>query len=211
MSVGARPPSTRQNLLALERRLARVGKGTVLLRRKREALVAELFRLARPAVAARASIGAAADRAYPALVAALARESPAGMQALGWPGREIRARIRSARVWGIAVAEILDHSPVRRTPNARGLPPGATSGAAAEATAAVEDLTELLLEAANRETLLSHLGEALSRTSRQVNTLERRLQPALQADLSAIRRTLDEREREEHVRLERLVRRPRPT
>ena len=57
MSVGARPPSTRQNLLALERRLARVGKGTVLLRRKREALVAELFRLARPAVAARASIG----------------------------------------------------------------------------------------------------------------------------------------------------------
>jgi vacuolar-type H+-ATPase subunit D/Vma8 len=39
-----------------------------------------------------------------------------------------------------------------------------------------------------------------------VNTLERRLGPTLRADLGAIRRTLDEREREEHLRLERLLR-----
>ena len=64
----------------------------------------------------------------------------------------------------------------------------------------------MLLDAANREALLSHLGEALARTSRQVNTLERRLQPSLEADVGAIRRTLDEREREDHVRLERHAR-----
>jgi vacuolar-type H+-ATPase subunit D/Vma8 len=81
------------------------------------------------------------------------------------------------------------------------------SGATTEATAAFEELTELLLDAANRETLLGHLGEALARTSRQVNTLERRLQPALTAHLVAIWRTLDEREREDHVRLERRMRR----
>ncbi|MEZ0333639.1 MAG: V-type ATP synthase subunit D [Gemmatimonadales bacterium] len=50
------------------------------------------------------------------------------------------------------------------------------------------------------------MGEALARTSRQVNTLERRLQPALSAYRIAIRRTLDEREREDHGRLERLTR-----
>jgi len=55
VSAGGRPAPTRQNLLALERRLHHVAKGTALLRRKREALVAELFRLARPAVSARAS------------------------------------------------------------------------------------------------------------------------------------------------------------
>jgi len=109
-------------------------------------------------------------------------------------------------VWGVAVAEILDHPPIQRTPHARGVPPGTVSGAATEATAAFEEFAELLLDAANRETLLGHLGEALARTSRQVNTLERRLQPGLSADLVAIRRTLDEREREDHVRLERLTR-----
>lgn len=211
MSGGARPAATRQNLLALERRLEHVGKGTGLLRRKREALVAELFQLARPAVAARASIAAAGARAYPALLAALAGEGLDGLVAVGRPGRDLQVEIRAGQVWGIAVAEILGQPPLRRTPHARGVPPGAVAGATTEATAAFEELAELLLQAANRETLLRHLGEALARTSRQVNTLERRLQPALQADLAAIRRTLDEREREEHVRLERLLRDRAPT
>jgi len=74
-----------------------------------------------------------------------------------------------------------------------------------EATTAFEELAEALLEAANRETLLRRLGESLARTSRQVNTLERRVGPALEADLGRIRQSLDEREREEHLRLARLL------
>jgi V/A-type H+-transporting ATPase subunit D len=206
MSAGNRPAPTRQNLLALERRLRHVARGTALLRRKREALVAELFRLARPAVAARASIAACSEKAYPLLLAALSLEGAEGLVAVGRPGRDLRVELRSAQVWGIAVAEILAHPPIRRTPHARGVPPGAVSGATTAATAAFEELTALLLDAANRETLLGHLGEALARTSRQVNTLERRLQPNLRADLVAIRRTLDEREREDRVRLERHMR-----
>jgi H(+)-transporting ATP synthase subunit D len=206
MSSRARPAATRQNLLALQRRLDRIDKGTGLLRRKREALAAELFRLARPAASARVSIAARAAAAYPVLVRALAREAAFGLRAIGWPARDLKVGIRSTQVWGIAVAEILDRPPIRRTLEARGVAPPATTGAAQEATTAFEDLAELLLDAANREALLRRLGEALARTSRQVNTLERRLGPALRADLSAIRRTLDEREREEHLRLGRLLR-----
>jgi V/A-type H+-transporting ATPase subunit D len=206
VSAGGRPAPTRQNLLALERRLHHVARGTALLRRKREALVAELFRLARPAVSARASIAACSEKAYPLLLAALSLEGAEGLMSVGRPGREVRVEMRSAQVWGIAVAEILGRPPIQRTPQARGVPPAAVSGATTEASTAFEELTELLLDAANRETLLGHLGEALARTSRQVNTLERRLQPALSADLVAVRRTLDEREREHHVRLERLMR-----
>ncbi len=205
MSLGARAAPTRQNLLALQRRLGRIAKGTSLLRRKREALVAELFRLARPAASARASIANRAATAYPALVSALARDGADGLQALGWPGRDLKVEIRSGQVWGIAVAEILQRPPVQRTPHARGLPPSAASGATVEATAAFEELTELLLDAANRESLLRRLGDALARTSRQVNTLERRLEPALRANLGTVRRILDEREREEHLRVERLL------
>ena len=205
MSTGARPAPTRQNLLALQRRLDRVDKGTGLLRRKREALAAELFRLARPAASARASISARAATAYPVLLGALAREGADGLRALGWPGRDLKVEIRSTQVWGIPIAEILQRPPIRRTPHARGVPPGGTSSCASEAATAFEELTELLLDAASREALLRRLGEALARTSRQVNTLERRLGPALRADLVAIRRTLDEREREEHLRLARLL------
>lgn len=205
MSAGTRAAPTRQNLLACRRRLERVAKGVSLLRRKREALVVELLRAARPAAGARAAIAERAARAYPALLRALSREGLHGLHALGWPAREYRVELRSGQVWGVPLAEILTRAPVARTFEARGVPAVSTSGAAIEATTAFEELVEALLEAANRETLLRRLGEALATTSRQVNTLERRLNPTLQADLTRIRQTLEEREREEHLRLGRLV------
>ena len=205
MTSGPRVSPTRQNLLGLDRRLARVSKGTALLRRKREALVAELFRLARPAATARVSIADRAQSAYPLLLDALAEEGYAGLRALAWPGRELSVEIREAQVWGIAVAELLQRPPIRRTLAARGTPPPTASLITSGTATAFEELSELLLDAANREALLRRLGEALQRTSRQVNTLERRLGPTLQAQRAAIRRTLDEREREDHLRLERLV------
>ena len=87
----------------------------------------------------------------------------------------------------------------------RGVPPGATGAAALQAADEFEDLAQLLLEAANRETLLRRLGDAVARTSRQVNTLERRVSPDLTSTIVRIRRALDEREREEHLRLARLL------
>lgn len=199
--------ATRQNLLATTRRLARVTRGAGLLRRKREALVGELFRLARPAAALRRSIGERAEAAWPLLLDALGEEGATGLRAIGWPSRPITAEIRSGQVWGIAVAEILNRSIVQRTLAARGTPPAAVGAAAVGAATAFEALTEALLDAADREALLRRLGEALARTSRQVNTLERRVGPALGLQQAGIRRILDEREREEHIRLERLRRR----
>jgi H(+)-transporting ATP synthase subunit D len=113
--------------------------------------------------------------------------------------------LRANQVWGVAVAEILRHAAVRRNAAERGMPPGATGAAALQAADEFEDLAELLLEAANRETLLRRLGDAVARTSRQVNTLERRVSPDLTSTIVRIRRALDEREREEHLRLARLL------
>jgi V/A-type H+/Na+-transporting ATPase subunit D len=69
-----------------------------------------------------------------------------------------------------------------------------------------ERLTELLLDAAPREMLIRRLGEALAQTSRQVNTLERRVAPGIRRDIATVRRVLEERERDEHLRLKRLRR-----
>jgi V/A-type H+-transporting ATPase subunit D len=198
---------TRLGLLHARRRLERVSKGVDLLRRKREALVGELFRVARPAADARRRIAERATRAYAALLAALAQHGRAGLRALAWPEREPRVEIRAGQVWGTPVADIVQRSPLARTFAARGAPPGAAGPAAALAAGEFEELADLLLDAAPRELLVLRLGEALARTSRQVNTLERRVAPALDAGLTAVRRALEEREREESVRLRRLLRR----
>lgn len=202
---GPRLPATRQNLVQTARRLERVRKGTELLRRKREALVSELFRVARPAVHLRSAIAERAASAYPALAAALAQEGYAGLRAIGWPGRALEVETRTAQVWGVQVAEIVARPAIRRTLAARGTPAEAVGPSAASAATEVELLAELLIDAAGREALLRRLGDAVSRTSRQVNMLENRLTPALRANLAAIRRTLDEREREEHLRLRQLL------
>ena len=79
---------TRLNLVRAVRRLERLSRGAAVLRRKREALVTELFHLARPAADAREQISAAALRAYPQLAGALAQHGQAGVRAIGWPGRD---------------------------------------------------------------------------------------------------------------------------
>jgi H(+)-transporting ATP synthase subunit D len=199
-----RASPTRLNLLRTARRLGQVTHGVALLRRKREALVTELFQLARPAADARAQISGATARAYPLLLEALAVYGRCGLRPLAWPERHLQIDVEPGSVWGIAVSRIASRPPLARTLAARGTAPGSTGPAAANCASAFERLADLLLDAAPREMLLRRLGEALAQTSRQVNTLERRLAPALRAAVTGIRRTLDEREREERLRLQRL-------
>lgn len=202
----ARLAPTRLNLLRAGRRLERVRKGAALLRRKREALVTELFRLARPAAGARQLIEESARRGYAALLSALAVHGRASLRAASWPEHDLRVEIRSAQIWGIPVAHITSRPPLRRTAGARGLAPGQAGPATMVAADEFEQLTEMLLDAATREMLIRRLGEALARASRQVHTLERRLAPDLLTQMATVRRTLEEREREEHLRLKHLTR-----
>ncbi|MBX6363840.1 MAG: V-type ATP synthase subunit D [Gemmatimonadetes bacterium] len=196
---------TRSNLLRARRRLAQVRKGVALLHRKREAVVAELFHLARPAVDARVAIAERAAEAYPALLEALALHGESGLRALAWPPRDLPLEVRASQVWGTPVAEIVARPPIPRSLETRGTPPGAAGPAAVAAADRFERLAELLLDAAPREALLRRLGEALAQTSRQLHGLERRLAPELARRVTAVRRTLDEREREEQLRLKRLL------
>jgi len=193
------------NLLRASRRLERVTRGVGLLRRKREALVSELFRLARPAADARAEITTAARRAYPALLGALGLHGRTGLRAIAWPARDFTVEVEPGSVWGIVVSRITGRPPLVRTMAARAAAPGLTGPAAVRATLDFERLADLLLDAAPREMLIRRLGEALAQTSRQVNTLEQRLAPALRTQVTGMRRTLDEREREERLRLKRLT------
>lgn len=203
MNGGDRAAPTRANLLRARRRKERVGKGVELLRRKREALVRELLKLATSTVEARSRVDERARSAYPRLLEALAERGREELRAMGWPRRDLRIRLRMVRVWGVAAAEVERVEPLLRTLEARGTAPALTGPGASGAATEFERLLDALLEAAPRELLLRRVGEALARTSRQLHALEQRVEPRLDDRIRSIRRTLDEREREDHYRLKR--------
>lgn len=201
----SRPPVTRSSLLRYARRLDQVQRGAALLKRKRQALIEELFARARTAVTSREAIDAQARRAWHSLWLALGATSGHGLTPMGWPTREIDVDLTAVEIWGLRAVELVNRPSLVRSLAARGVLPGPGEAASQDAARQFERLVEQLLDAAPREHMMRRLGQALSRTTRLVNTLERRVAVGLTADLAEIRRTLSEREREEHLRVKRLI------
>lgn len=206
MSVGSVPP-TRSGLVRASAQLGRVRKGRELLNRKREALITELFRSARPALDARKRVEERASLAYRALLEALAVHGETRLRTYAWPEHPLEVEILQRQVWGIAVPSIVSHTPVQRTLTARETAASSVGPTAAQAATEFEQLIELVLEALPKEQLVRRLGDALSKATRQVNTLQLRVEPTLAAELAALRRTLEERERDERSRLRHVLRR----
>lgn len=200
-----RSTPTRLNLLRSRRRLDRVREGAALLRRKREALVRELLSHAHPAIDARGRIAEQTAVAYPALLEALGRQGRYGVRVSAEPLPDITVEMESTRLWGLTLGAVREAPRFERTLEARGTSPGPTSPATIAAAESFETLARLLLEAAPREMLLRRLGQAVAQTSRQVRALERRVEPALVADIARTTALLDEREREDHLRLRRFL------
>lgn len=207
MSQASHVAATRSSLVRFRRRLEQVEKGAALLRRKRESLVAELFARARPAVSTREAIEQQARTAWRAAWAAQSLVGADALVPLGWPSRALTVELEPFELWGLRAVSLSKKPKVVRSLAARGVLPGSEDAASQEAAGHFERLVEQLLEAAPQEHVLRRLGQALARTTRLVNTLEQRVTVSLKRDLSNIRRTLEEREREEHVRLKLLMKR----
>jgi H(+)-transporting ATP synthase subunit D len=209
MMRGTAAPATRSSLLRSTRRLDQVRRGAALLRRKRQSLVEALFERARAARTSRETIEAQARRAWHLLWLALSSNGRHGLTPLAWPTREVDVEVKAVDRWGIRTVEVVNRPALVRSLAARGLVPGPGDAATHEAARQFEALIEYVLDAAPQEHAMRRLGQALSRTTRLVNTLEQRVAVRLTADLAAIRRTLSEREREEQLRTKRLIARRR--
>jgi V/A-type H+/Na+-transporting ATPase subunit D len=193
--------ATRAELLRTRRQLGRVRQGIVLTRRKREALVAELFRAATPAAARRERVAEAAAAAARALAAALEARGLGALAVTALPAGDLAVDVVPTQIWGLAVSDI-------RAVQAPAADAAARDRAAALAGPAIgltaqryAALTALLVEAAPAEQRLRRLGDAVAEASRRLRALEQRLEPSLAARAAHVQAALDEREREEHVRL----------
>ncbi|HET7754023.1 MAG TPA: V-type ATP synthase subunit D [Anaeromyxobacteraceae bacterium] len=198
-----REPTTRSGLLRVRSRLGTAGRGARLLRSKREVLASEFFSLMREVLEGRAKLDDALLAATKALTLARALEGEGALESLAAAGkREVPVDVDARRVWGVPVYRI-EAPRLRRDAEARGASPTTFGPAAADAARRHEDVLDVLLGIASRELHLSRLGEEIQDTSRRINALEQVLVPRLDAEASRIALGLEERAREESVRVKR--------
>ncbi|HET8723626.1 MAG TPA: V-type ATP synthase subunit D [Anaeromyxobacteraceae bacterium] len=203
----SRTPTTRMGLLEVRSRLGLATRGARLLRGKREVLANEFFRLAREVVAGRERLDAALADAGQSLAVARAREGAGPVESLAVAGaREVPVTVTHRRVWGVAVPRV-EAPRLVRGPAQRGVSTAGLSLSVLDAARRHEEALELLLAIASRELHLRRVGAEIRDTSRRINALEQLLAPALERESARVESVLDERAREDAIRLKRFRRR----
>lgn len=157
----------------------------------------------REVMAGRARLDDALREAARALTIARALEGEQALESLALAAaRDIPVEVRHRRVWGVPVPRV--SSPrLSRASDARGASPVSWGLSASEAARRHEEALEVLLDIASREFHLRRLGEEIQETSRRINALEQLLIPRLSVEEGRIEQALEERSREDAVRLKR--------
>jgi V/A-type H+-transporting ATPase subunit D len=197
---------TRSELLSRRAQIRLARQGADLLRNKREALVREFLSELQRFVDTREALSRELAQARQSLMRALAVDGPEALASAGLASRrtvELQTSMRS--IWGTKIVEVAtDYLP--RGPAERGFSAAAASARIDETAERFEAALELLLKVAPLDRKLARLAEEIRRTSRRVNALEQRMLPALQEQVQYIRGVLDQREREDVLRLKHLKR-----
>ena len=202
-----RAPTTRLGLLEVRGRSAVAAKGARLLRAKREVLAGEIWKMMREVLEGRARLDEVLRAAVKALGLAKALDGQELLESLASAAaREVPVQVTVRRVWGVATPSV-SAPPLVRAADRRGTSPTSWGLSGIEAARRHEEALEVLLRIATREKHLVRLGEEIQETSRRVNALEQLLLPALRAEARRIETALEERDREDAVRLKRLRRR----
>ncbi|GHG00686.1 v-type ATP synthase subunit D [Deinococcus piscis] len=192
---------TRSALLASKASLKTASSGADLLKRKRDALIAEFFALVKDALAAREQLAGVSKGAYTSLLGAKAWDSPEAVESLSLGSSDdysVDMVIES--IYGVKVPKM---TVPERTQSA-GFSPINVGGRTIQAATDFNEVLEAIVKVAGTETKLRRIGEEIKKTSRRVNALEQVVIPGIQADIRFIRGVLDQREREESFRLKKI-------
>jgi len=192
---------TRSNLLQRRDQLKLANRGADLLKRKRDALIAEFFSLVKESLAAREALNAATQEAYFSLFLAKAWDGPEAVESLSLAERgSLEVEIQIQNLFGVKVPQV-------QAPEFSSQLPFSPIGAGARTLDSVTQfrkLTEALIQVAATETRLRKVGEEIKKTSRRVNALEQIVIPGVNSQIRSIRDVLDQRALEEVTVLKRI-------
>jgi V/A-type H+-transporting ATPase subunit D len=195
---------TRMNLLQRKQQAKVAVQGVDLLKRKRDALVADFFNIVRQALAARERLTKACEEAYVMLALAKAWEGREALEAAAMADRrEVLLDIDIRNVWGTKIPEV-SVKEVRRSLLERGHNPTTTSERTVESAANFEEVVRAILDVAATEIKLTKIGQEIKKTTRRVNALEQVVIPRITGEIRFITAVLEQRAREDVFRLKRI-------
>jgi len=206
MSEIAQP--TRMNLLARRSQARLARQGADLLKRKKDALLVEFFALVGTVYELRARLTKSLRREMTEAVLADAVHGRHALAAAADAAEaELHIELTPRRVWGVPVVDW--HAEYRP----RGLlagpaSPRSTPLAVDEVAAGFEQIVRDMLDLAPRDLRLRRIGEEIRRTNRRINALEQHVIPRLEAQIRRICEVLEERARDDVLRLKRLKHKP---
>jgi V/A-type H+-transporting ATPase subunit D len=198
-----RVSATRTELLAHRARIEFADQGRDLLEDKRRALLRELTRVAETAAGISGDLAKLAAKGRLALAEAVALDGPeaVGSAALAASG-DVELQLGSEHVAGVRLVAI-DSRGASRDVAARGYSLTATTPRIDRVAELYERLLDVLLQTAATDLTLRRLAAEIRTTTRRINALERVVLPRLVRERDRIAIVLEEREREDRVRLRR--------
>jgi len=193
--------ATRSELLARRSQIGLALQGRGLLEEKRDALKREFVRLGASVLEAMGSLEERCAQGRRELDDAVALDGPdvVGSASLAATG-EVEVGLFARNVAGVSIVEV-EKPPLRRVATGRGYSLAGTTARVDRVAQAFESQLDLLLDVVATELSLRRLAAAIAATTRRVNALEIVVIPRLEAERDAIAMVLEEREREERVRL----------
>ncbi|MBU1120586.1 MAG: V-type ATP synthase subunit D [archaeon] len=200
----ARINPTRSELIKLNKRIKLASAGHALLKRKRDGLIQEFFKVLEEAKKTKSELGdnykkaklsidlaRAVDGTIPVKSASLALKHKADIQ------------VKTRNVMGVVVPEVRSDHEVKAFQE-RGYGIIGTSSYIDDAAEGYEVLLKNIITAAEIENTLRKLLVEIDKTKRRVNALEFRVIPGMQESAAFIRMRLEEMEREDIFRLKRI-------
>lgn len=177
-----------------------------MLRSKREVLIREFLKELKNFSSERNKMRSSVARAVQSLIAAIAVDGAEAVSSVSSATRQpVTVELKKQNIWGASVINVESDYSVRDS-ESRGYTPYTVSARIDETAERFERVIQHAIHVAPVEHKLSVLAEHIRKTSRRVNALEQRLLPTLREQISFIRDTLDQREREDTFRLKRLKR-----
>ncbi|MEE9613587.1 MAG: V-type ATP synthase subunit D [Thermodesulfobacteriota bacterium] len=194
--------STRHNLMKLKESYEALHAGNGLLKGRRESLMREFFGLVDECIERRNALSKLLARAQRGLELTRAVGGDTLDSFAHASARKVSLEIEVKNVWGVNVPEISSVPVVRRL-EARGVSPVGERAGALDAAKAFETVVDGMVNLASPEARLGRVGELIRSDTRKINAIDGVVLPALNTRIRAIERVLEEREREEVVRLKR--------
>ena len=203
MSIGDVKP-TRSELIATRRRIKLSISGHKLLKMKRDGLIIEFFELLPKVKDMRSQLVELYTVADKKLAVAMVADGKSALRsAANCVRTPPQVELSEYNIMGVVVPKI-KVSTIQKSVEERGYGLIGTSVRIDESVHAFEKLAEKVLEAAELETTMKKLLDAIESTKRRVNALEFKIIPQLEEVAAYITLRLEELERENIFRLKRI-------